>query len=244
MVTSSITKRRKVTRANALVRKAATILRGKNRRLISAPLASRGFQPYRYGGGSRSELKYVDNSDNDEVILDTGKVLCMNLMASGTNVSQRVGRKVDIKSILLNFNIFNSKIVSAGAPQGAIVRVSLVYDSQPNGAVAEPAYTDIYAADHPTAPLNLNNRDRFRVLWTKVGQIGAFVISNITQLATGAPQNVYKKMFKMVNLPVIFGGPGGTIGDIQTGSLLLCFVADITNVTYTDYYCRVRYADN
>jgi len=241
---SGTLKRRKAIRANSLVRKAAILLRGKAGRYSTAPLASRGFQGYRYGGGTRGELKYVDNLDNDELIVHTGTVVPINLLASGTAVNERVGRKVVLKSCLVNFTVKNVIGVNTNALQGAIVKVSLIYDSQPNGAIAPAAYNDIYSTAHPTSPLNLNNRDRFKVLWSKYAQIGSYLISGAGSLATGAPQHAIRTCFKKMNLPVIFGGAGGSIGDIQTGALLLCFTADVANMSMCDYYTRVRYSDN
>jgi len=237
---SSALKRRKAHRANSLVRKAASLLRGKAGRYTATTMGS----GYRYGGGTRSELKYVDNLDNDELITHTGTVVPINLMAGGTAVNERVGRKVVLKACLVNFTVKNAYGVNTDGFQGAIVKVSLVYDSQPNGAVAPAGYTDIYSTAHPTSPLNLNNRDRFKVLWSRYASIGSYLIGGSGTLATGAPLGVVRTCYKKMNLPVIFGGVGNGISDIQTGALLLCFTADLNGKSMCDYYTRVRYSDN
>jgi len=239
----SFSSRRKAAASNRLAARAALILGKRVGGGLGAPLATRGFRPYRYGAGNGPELKFVDKTQVDVVLTTTGFVTALNLMATGTDISNRVGRKVMLKSVLLSSNFYNSIAALSAAVQGGMGKVSIVYDSQPNGAAALPAYTDIYVNNTPHAPLNLNNRDRFKVLWTKTWQVAPYTLNAAPAIIAGAPQNAIRKGYKKLNLPVIFGNTGGTIGDIQTGSLLLCVGVDVNNTTSFDYYTRVRYSD-
>lgn len=189
----------------------------------------------------------------NDAVLSGGTVYPLNLMGQGTDVNQRVGRKVTLRSVYINANFYNW--VSTGGltiPQGVFGKMSVVYDSQPNGATAPPAYTDIYQAYSgalvaPIDPMNLTNRDRFKVLYTTYFHIGAFTLDNSTptpKIIGGSPVNTSRKVVKKFNLPTIFGNTGNTIGDIQTGSLLLCFIVDTNNGAGVDWYARVRFTDS
>lgn len=197
----------------------------------------------RYGGG-RAELKYIDTSASNSFALAAGIVIPINLMAQGTDINQRVGRKVQLKSVMANLNFFPTNVTNANAAQGIFGRVCIIYDSQPNGSASAAAYTDIFAAADPNAPLNLNNRDRFRVIWSQYWTVSSYWLNATPAIIGGAPQNVYRKCYRKINLPTIFNGTGGTIGTVATGALLLCIVCDNNNNAMYDYYTRVRYSDN
>lgn len=233
----------KVTKSRQLVRKASQLLARRMGSTPSAPLASRGFRPFTYGRRvDTPELKYIDTSAVDQGILAAGSLVLMNGCATGTTVTTRVGRKIVMKSITININTFNAGATSQSYPIGVSGKISLVYDSQPNGGAA-PGYTSIYKSAHPTSPLNLDNRDRYKVLWTKNFVVGSYEIA-ASKLTAGSPTNSTRKGYKKCNLPVIFGGDGSTQADIQTGALYLTAVVDANLGAAFDYFVRVRYSDN
>ena len=86
-----------------------------------------------------------------------------------------------------------------------MLRHMIIYDTQPNSAGTVPAVTDILETATTLAPLNLNNRDRFRVIYDKRSQIGSFFINATPNLVGGAPQNVHWSKFRKLNHDVIFG---------------------------------------
>ena len=209
-----------------------------------SPLGTRGWRPYRYGRrGPYPELKYNDVTQSNQLITNTGIVAVLNAIATGTDVNGRVGRQITIKSILVNFNIYNNDGANSSVPDGVYGRISLVYDSQPNGGGAA-AMNAIWNSADPNAPVNLNNRDRFKILWTRRYQISAYFLNGSAQITGGAPQNKYFSIFKKCNLPVVYGGAGGTAADIQTGTLLLTITADSTNNSAWAWNSRIRYVDN
>lgn len=120
----------------------------------------------------------------------------INLCALGTDIDQRIGRKVITKSIEIDaiitpatdFTIFdpNSEWQGGGITPGPnsnklipapeIVTMFLVYDQNPNGVY--PAVSDIWQDISGTSvlpfvitPRNLDNRSRFRTLWRKSYQL-------------------------------------------------------------------------
>lgn len=122
------------------------------------------------------------------------------------------------------------------------MRVVIIYDLQPNSG-ALPSGTDIFAANDPNAPLNLNNRDRFQVLIDVRKQIGSYLFNATPALAAGSPQNSYWNKYKKCNKETVFSGVAATIGAISTGSMYLFYIGDFNGVSMIDYYTRVRFTD-
>lgn len=208
-----------------------------------APLATRGFYGA-YRGRTRPELKFVDATSQNIAVTTSWSVVLINGILQGTDYNQRIGRKVMLKSVLFNGNHFPGATVGTDAAQGCYSRFVIVYDSQPNSAATVPVGTDIFATNDPNTALNLNNRDRFKVLIDVRKQIGSFkYTTGVKSLMTGSPPNAYWNKYKKINLEQIFSGTAATIGSIGTGALYFCFIGD-NPVCDVDYYTRVRYADN
>jgi hypothetical protein len=117
----------------------------------------------------------------------------------------------------------------------------LIYDDQPNGAL--PAITDILNTADPASQLNLNNRDRFRVLKDK-----CFAFDPYLQSASASAQIFSVRIYRKLNIDCTFNGVnGGTIADIQTGALLLAYVGSNAAGVSTDANAylssRVRFLD-
>lgn len=116
----------------------------------------------------------------------------INLCTLGTDINQRIGRKVITKSIEMDliltpasdFDLFDTQSTNNGGseqpgdahnkliPAPEVVTLCLVYDQQPNGVY--PAVSDIWQDISGTStvpfcitPRNLDNRSRFRTLWRK-----------------------------------------------------------------------------
>lgn len=222
--------------------KASQLIRARMVGNPRAPLATRGFFGPQSGRGP--ELKFLDTTAINQAVAATWTVIAVNLVLQGTDYTQRIGRKICMKSVLLNGNFFNSQTVNFNGSQGSYNRVALIYDTQPNGSATVPVGTDIFATSDPNSPLNLNNRDRFKVIMEKRGQIGAYTMNATPGLASGSPNNIYFSKWKKLNHEVIFNSTTATIGGVSTGSLLLCYINDAANSSVFDYYVRVRFSDN
>lgn len=224
------------------VAKAARIVRAAMAGAPRAPLATRGF----YGGYTqrgRAELKFVDTTSLNNVIALTWNVGLVNGILQGTDFNQRIGRQCQLKSILFNGNISPAAGNSLSQPQGVMVRVLLIYDTQPNSG-AIPAGTDIFASADANSPMNLNNRDRFKVLIDRRCQIGSFATGATGILTAGSPNNSYWSKYKKINLPMVFSNTAATIGSISTGAIYLCWIGDTGTTSVLDHYTRVRFVDN
>lgn len=128
--------------------------------------------------GARPELKCVDVSLSgtmDQSSATTTQLL--NGVAAGTDFYNRVGRKIRMKSILVK-GFVSLQSPGSGATASSEqypVRVAIVYDEQPATGTNIAASTIFQGVDNtgasvvgPYVGLNLNNRDRFKILrdWT------------------------------------------------------------------------------
>lgn len=199
----------------------------------------RGFR----GTYSRSQVekKYIDTAVADYSCYTTAIVTPLNLCNEGTGVSQRVGRKICVKSVQVR------GIVKPfdGATQDSFSRVMLIWDKQVNGVLATP--TEILSAATSESFMNLDNRERFVVIMDKKFVTGG-IVNTATQALAGSPTvHVIEKYKK---LPpgsfTIYDGTGSGIADINTGALYLLTVGDTTetNGAICRVACRVRYTDS
>jgi len=161
-----------------------------------------------------------------------GTVTLLNGVATGTDFTNRIGRKVCWKSILMNGVLTPTDATS----NVSLARIMLVWDSQPNGAL--PAITDVLNAAVPTAPMNLNNRDRFRVLLDKRFVLGPYNTTATQSVASNIIREHH--MYKKINLETIFDGTTNAIGDIQSGSLFLLTIGNQTSPEGANWTASIR----
>lgn len=227
---------KKVNQARAAVNRAATVLRARG----ATPMAlSSGY----LRRGSRPELKFVDTVVNNTAVAATWTVTLCNGVATGTDITNRIGRKVQLKSLLFRSDWYNATGNNVSVAQGATGRCVIIYDAQPNGAAA-PVGTDIFTTQTIQAPMNLNNRDRFKVLKDFTYTINAFSTGATGILATGDAKNTFRKVYKNLNHEQIFSGTTAAQTDISTGAIYVCTCSDIANASYTDWVTRIRFIDN
>jgi len=201
-------------------------------------LSSMNQQAMRVGGWSNpsqgGELKFLDSSMNDDPLLASGAFTAgtlLNGLVPGSTASQRIGRKVTIKSLLVRYSWGLATTSTGGSP----LRILIVYDKQAN-AVA-PAITDILLTDTFHSANNLSNRDRF------------VTISDIITdpVSTGDSFAVAGVIYKKLNLETMYNaGTAGTIGDISSGSIYM-FVAQTGRIATASpefsSTVRIRYTD-
>lgn len=202
-----------------------------------APPRTGGFYGL-YSKRGRDELKVIDVNNYFVAIPTGGSVILLNGVAQGTDYTNRIGRKIIMKSLLFRATLFPS--TTASAVYGATLRVMLVYDCQTNATT--PAITDFFAGGTYLEAMNLTNRDRFKVIkdWIVPVEAGVYTASSLT---AGSPKNHCLKMFKKMSMDEIFGGTAATVGSIQTGGLFLVLIASAANWNI-DYASRVRFIDS
>lgn len=176
----------------------------------------------------------------------THNIACLNTMAQGTDFTGRVGRKIRCMSVLLD--MIAQPLASSSTNVGDIIRVVLFWDLQSNGATTftlSNLFADFSASSSSgtTAPVNLNNRDRFRLLMDKRITMHPETYS-ASALTTGAPMcKNLKKYIKLGDVTTTFGDAGsGVYGDVQSGALMLLVYSEYGKTQYV-YSARTRFVD-
>jgi len=226
---------RKRKAANSLVKKAAILLRAKGPR----PRGSTYPSPGTFGSRGNPELKVVDTALTTTIIPTAATITLLNGIATGTDYTNRIGRKILIKSILFRATLIPN--TSSNTPAGDVTRHMLIYDSQSNGAA--PAIGDILQNSSINDPMNLNNRDRFKVLVDKFITMGAAQYATGT-LTAGSPTAKQVSVYRKCNLEQIFNNTGSSVTSIQTGALYYVVLSGFNNQSTSLWTCRVRFIDN
>lgn len=183
----------------------------------------------------------------------TGSVVLLNGVAQGTDYNARVGRKIVMKSLYVRGMIYIEAAVSGGTLSATIpaqaARLILIADMQTNGAA--PGLGDIIqttgTSPNIEAQLNLNNRDRFKVLKDKVYTFGTMSTDDGGGISAGVGPAMHSvKIYKKLNMETIFGGTDATIGSITSGGLYLVAIGSVA-AGPADVNCRltsrIRFTD-
>jgi len=210
-----------------------------------------------------SEKKVIFSGDTDPInqplnMNTTAVLYCPNLIQVGSSMFNRIGRKIEMRSIRLvaNINTLNTTRTTLTPDAG---RIMVVYDRQTNGAF--PAIADILQdTDQAGANLtesvsgiNMNNRERFVTLIDKKftipqATLTAGVLTNVFPNDCAVPVKIdeFRKLrgltthFKADSNPAV-------IGDIATGALYILSLAQ-TQAAGTELFnyrwnCRLKYVD-
>lgn len=157
--------------------------------------------------------------------------LLLNGIQLGYSATQRIGRKIVMKSCLVRYTLNLAPTTTGGCQ----VRTLVVYDKQANATA--PAVTDILLTDQFNSPNNLSNRDRF-----------VTIIDDISEpICTQGNNIACKTLYKKFDLETMYNDKSlGTVADIATGSLYLFYATSGQLVTTAGAYnaiVRVRYDD-
>jgi len=211
---------------------------------------------FRRSVGKAEEVKCVDAAGGGSPAIsgvgsinfdyDTPVIQLLNGIAAGTDFYQRVGRKVRLRSLYIRGDIYAADNGTTGA---LAFRVALVYDEQTNGAA--PAYSDIFqgvdasgnVGSRAYCGVNLNNRDRFKILYDHWVTMNANTYT-AGALVAGSPTIKHLKVYKKISSDIIFSGTANTIGSIATGGLYLVTVSAVNLVSNIAAETRVRFIDN
>lgn len=224
------------------------VVRSKPRRRLLAPPRTGGFRgqtaPFRR---ITAERKVIDTDTANYACNTTGSVTLVNGVAIGSDYTDRVGRKIRLKSIYVRGLVSRNLTLGGGTLLPDVARMLIVFDTQTNGAT--PSVTDILKEATATSQLNLNNRDRFKVLIDKQYAIAPYLISDTATQSyalAGSPTTYQVKKYKKLNHEVVFNGTQGTVGSISTGALWMVWVGS-TAVDQTDPVAtvsvRIRFED-
>lgn len=216
-----------------------------------------------YGRPGVSEVKGADTDLAINPIIATtstnGSQYTINLVAPGTGSYNRVGRKIRMKSLRLKGTVkyFYHRTVTTGVIPGANVRMVLVYDQQPSGAV--PNFDTIFGRTSQAGtetcqyqdPVKYDSMGRFKILREWNFNFVPRLWNNEGGTVDGAIEEApFDEYIKLNGLETVYSGQTSpcSIADVSTGGLYVYFRSDQNSATayaFTDTNCvaRLRYYD-
>lgn len=231
-------RRRRFQTTTLAIERARGLLRRSTRTTLRVPFRTGGWYG-QWDRRGREELKTIDSGTSTfGATPTTGAVQLINGVATGTDYTARIGRKITMKSVLIRFTITPNVLQSPGI--GDTIRLILLYDTQTNGA--DPGVSDILAQPNWLAPMNLNNRDRFKIIKDRFVSCEACTYT-ATTLTAGSPMQHNIKWYCKMTYDTIFGGTGATSGSIQTGGLFVLVISQNGSFIVNGNF-RVRFKDS
>lgn len=238
LITQSIARTRNLTYSRGM-RSGVSVVRGN----LYAPASLHSYN---------REIKSLDLPLQTIAFTTAGGIIALNLIAPGSSYFNRIGRKIEMKSLNVNGVITLNATTVAG-----VVRFLIVYDRQANGAL--PAVQDVIQTTdylgtntlNVQSNINLNNRDRFTILrdmrvFIPSATVTAGVVTNPGDTDPVAPTYFMKMFVPLKAMVVQYKSDSATpvIGDIATGSLLFLTIGNTTTGTVQiSPEFRLRYTD-
>nr|WAE42203.1 MAG: capsid protein [Cressdnaviricota sp.] len=239
---SAVSARRpKKFRSNLYAQRAALLsIVPRNRSLLPSNLRSR----------VGHEIKYADIPNASYIFPVTsvsGWFTPLNIISDGAGPTQRIGRKIVLKSIQFKGSLDVDGLSTTVTGYG---RYMIIYDRQPNGitppltSLLQTYTTANVSSVDSTSMVNMDYRDRFTILKDKTV---LFPSSTLVGYPTFNPADAICDFFLPIpQLVTHFQANGGTIADIATGALYLVTFSDITPATNPlalNGTFRLRYTD-
>ncbi len=166
------------------------------------------------------------------VMNSTPQIVPLTLVAQGDGGAEREGNSIVIKSISLKL----AMRMDTSQTSGNTNRFMIVQDNSVNGAqFTESELLQVPGAEQNiVSALNLDNSQRFRVLWNKV-----------VSLAPNGVESAYREKFMKFNLKARYSGTGATISGVKTHGLFFVHMTSLSSAqNVLTYDIRTRFADS
>lgn len=186
---------------------------------------------------------------------DNSGMIVLNLIQQGAGSWNRVGRKVNLRSLRIRGDITHTQTTGAnGFTYGQVVRCVIVWDKQPSSGTI-PQWQDMFGftAQDGTegtsmyAPIRYDNMDRFSILRdvTYDPQPGAKAQTTPDVVTY---YNTIDEYIRLGDRECVFSGQSNpmTIADISSGAIYFCVRAKLnvgTVSTINNMTARLRYTD-
>lgn len=236
-------------------KKYASRRRGSTRSSMVIPGYTRQSGYYgRYNGINRQsgfrELKFFDHPDSRSMP-DSWSQTNLNKIPQGVGQSERIGRKVTIKSLYVHWLCTKPSTTDPGLTDDAFALV-IVLDKQCNGSV--PSASSVFSA-LPGTPgvnqfMNLENSNRFRILHrvnmnlTSMAGANAFAASGTGNHTYGSVSKIGHISLKNLTIPILFDADEST-GEISTirSNNIIFFYTSESGLVDIEFTSRLRYTD-
>lgn len=198
---------------------------------------------------AKPELKAFDITTGLIDIPSTGVFSELCIPVLGNDFNNRIGRKIVNKSFYLRYYVGIKEafgMVTANSIAPGHCRLIVFVDYQPNAAV--PAVSDLLNASTTISQVNLNNRDRFKILRDITHDFDAFNLLAADASPAWNRTMQSNEVYMKINIETIFNGNNaGNVGDITSGCIYTLWLG-FNPLGGTHHQMsmttRVRYVDN
>lgn len=222
-----------------------------NKAYLSTNKKFRGtsYRSYNPGLSGRFEKKTSDIAVATYQVNTTGSFTLLHAPIPGSDYTNRIGRKTLAKNVYIRgrVQLENAALTTQPASSPAQqARMIVFIDAQPNGAA--PAVTDLLNTASPASQLNLNNRDRFKIVSDDTFVFDPLLAATSFAVVEWSRTVSDVKCYNKLNVETVFNaGTAGTIADINSGALYMFWIGSEAAGAGTDTNAivstRVRYSD-
>lgn len=213
-----------------------------------------------YQTNTEKKVIFVGSNDTPNVALplnSTGAIIGLNLIAVGSSMFNRIGRKIEMKSVRIAGFLYPLPVTRSN-PVIDYARIMVIYDRQTNGAY--PAMADILQDTEASGAnttdslsgLNMDNRERFvtivdvrMTIPQATNTAGAITNAFPTDMAYPCRFDEFRKLKGLTTHYKADSSPP-VIGDISTGALyVLSFARTIagSELFTLPWNVRLKYVD-
>lgn len=203
---------------------------------------------YAKNPGMNPEMKAVDATGTiafNNLSPGSGHTILCNATTQGTDRHNRVGRRINIKSVNVKMYIYSSQ--ASPAIIDDLLRIALVWDEQPTGTLPtlQEYWQDTSVAGVTSSNMlshnNLNNSARFRMLRTLTVLVNAE--AQMTETNQGRAFIEWNTKLNLITQYNV--GNTGNITDFTTGAIYLIGWGNNSNPAQwsADVAVRVKYQD-
>lgn len=203
--------------------------------------------------GPGAELKWLDTTIGLITAQNTGNRTSNSLVevSQGTGESQRIGRKITVKSIHLKGYVLlpggkENTVLNDFGWEGAYdrIRVIVYLDKQTNGTSA--TIGSVIEGSTLVGFRNLSNTQRYNILYDRTTSLSAsnaaHEVGSLSNETAWGPQCKSLSWNKQCNIPIEYSDVNGTLSELRSNNI---GVMVISNGGYAQvhYKCRIRYSD-
>lgn len=166
----------------------------------------------------------------------------LNIIAAGDGGNQRTGRKISVEKVQLHLLLTRS--VASPTSDPCTARIAIIQDRQTNGA--QFAAADLMEQDSLSGFRNLENRNRFKVLFSQVVDLTSVAYPVSTDVVYQGPSQRFVEAFIKFKRAqqAEYSSTTGVVGEQTSNSFwVVCWVTDADTCTISGY-ARVRFTDN
>lgn len=220
-----------------------------------------------HAGGPGANIFFDGNATpNPDWYLHFGAAAPGNAMglcrpSQGAGASQRIGRKVCLKSLFMRWRIKEAKNDSTD-PMGSGIRLVIFLDTQSNGAL--PIASDLFQTTgygslsavrtggvHSAQFINnIENSQRFRILYDKIVMINSPSVATYNAAGPEVAQGMYRqskekmwsKYLRLKNIEIEMAGDTSN-PNLCKSNALHCAVTPIGGPIYITGVFRTRFTD-